>query len=289
MQRTLHPDGNRIRTLRLRRGWPQEQLANIADLSPRTIQRVEAGGNASYETLRSIACAFEVEAKDLLMEQPETVAPQFRESSGRGPEVAEPLPRDAHDDRMLKIMNRGLWAGLLTTAIACLAYVQLLSRSPDSGSDIITSNSSQTLSSAVPAGGSAPALERQVEFRPKAAVEKRPQRRYRTSRAVESTRVLPVHDTPLPDLAPSASTSAENETRTFAPQPAEQLAEESTAASPIVPAADCDAVTPRPATSPEAPGSKAIDYRSFSDAAVRFGKRTGGFFSRLGSAMKTSF
>ena len=70
MQRTLHPDGNRIRTLRLERGWPQEQLANIADLSPRTIQRVESGGNASFETLRSIACAFEVDAKELLREQP---------------------------------------------------------------------------------------------------------------------------------------------------------------------------------------------------------------------------
>lgn len=50
----------------------QEQLAKIAEVSPRTIQRVEAGRNASYETLRSIASAFEIEVKELLKEQPVT-------------------------------------------------------------------------------------------------------------------------------------------------------------------------------------------------------------------------
>ena len=53
----LRPDGNKIRALRIQKGWPQEQLAWIADVSPRTIQRVEAGGNASFETLRSMAGA----------------------------------------------------------------------------------------------------------------------------------------------------------------------------------------------------------------------------------------
>ena len=53
----------------MQRGWPQEQLAQIADVSPRTIQRVEAGGNASHETLRSIASALDVEIRELLVEQ----------------------------------------------------------------------------------------------------------------------------------------------------------------------------------------------------------------------------
>src|SRR4030095_6347127 len=128
MQRTLHPDGNRIRTLRLKRGWPQEQLADIAELSARTIQRVEAGGNASFETLRSIACAFEVEAEDLLIERPEVVAPQIPEAPEHGPEIAEPEPRVDHD-RMFRIANRGLWAGLLATAMTCRASVPLLRRS----------------------------------------------------------------------------------------------------------------------------------------------------------------
>jgi transcriptional regulator with XRE-family HTH domain len=289
MQRTLHPDGNRIRTLRLKRGWPQEQLASIADLSPRTIQRVEAGGNASHETLRSIACAFEVEAKDLLMEQPEAVAQPFPEPAGHGPEIAEPQPGVAHD-RMSKIVNHRLWAGLLTTAIACLAYVQFLSRSPDSKTATVASNTFQAPSSALPAVGSGLALERQVEFRPKSlAVEKRPQRRHRKTREVESTPALTVPDTPLPNLATPASPPAENETRPAAPQPAEQSAEDLAVASPIVVPADCNEVTPELAPRAEAPGTKVIDHRSLSDAAVRFSKRTSGFFSRLGAAMKTSF
>ena len=290
MQRTPHPDGNRIRTLRLERGWPQEQLASIADLSPRTIQRVEAGGNASYETLRSIACAFEVEAKELLLEQPEAVTPQFPESPGHGAETAEPNPRIANGDRMFKIMNRGLWAGLLMTAIACLAYVQFLSRSPGSGSAPVASNPSPAPSSALPAGDVASALERQVKFRPESiAVEKRPPRRHKAIRAVESSPAPPVHDTTLPSLGTSASALAEVENRPSVSQPAEQQVEELAAANPIVSPADCDDVTPQPAASPEAQSRKAMDHRSLSDAAVRFSKRTSGFFSRLGAAMKTSF
>jgi transcriptional regulator with XRE-family HTH domain len=290
MPRTLHPDGNRIRTLRLERGWPQEQLASIADLSPRTIQRVEAGGNASYETLRSIACAFEVEAKELLMEQPETVAPQFPESPGHGAEIAEPNPRVPNGDRMFKIMNRGLWAGLLMTAIACLAYVQFLSRSPGTGSAAVASNSFQEPSSALPAGEGAAALERQVTLRPESiAAEKRPQRRRRTIKAVESSPALPVHDTSPPNLGTSASVLSEDESQPSAPQPSEQLVEEVAASNPIVSPADCDDVTPQPAASPEAQSRKAMDHRSLSDAAVRFSKRTSGFFTRLGAAMKTSF
>jgi hypothetical protein len=94
---------------------------------------------------------------------------------------------------------------------------------------------------------------------------------------------------PLANLATSASTSAENESAPAASQPVEQPVEELAAASSMVNPGDCDEVTPQPAPSPDAPSSKIIDYRSLSDAAVRFSKRTSGFFSRLGAAMKTSF
>ena len=67
--KTLRVDRNKIKTLRLQRNWPQEQLARIADLSPRTIQRVEAGGSASFETLRAIASAFELEAHQLQVDE----------------------------------------------------------------------------------------------------------------------------------------------------------------------------------------------------------------------------
>lgn len=49
-----------VRKLRLQRGWSQEQLAELTDLSIRTIQRVERGQNPSLETARSLAAIFEV-------------------------------------------------------------------------------------------------------------------------------------------------------------------------------------------------------------------------------------
>lgn len=77
----LRPDGNKIRALRIQKGWPQEQLAWIADVSPRTIQRVEAGGNASFETLRSVAGAFELEVHELMQQATQNVQPaNIRES-----------------------------------------------------------------------------------------------------------------------------------------------------------------------------------------------------------------
>ena len=81
MGSTLKPDANKIRALRIQKGWPQEQLARIADVSPRTIQRVEAGGNASFETLRSIAGAFDLEAYELMQQATQKVQPAtIRES-----------------------------------------------------------------------------------------------------------------------------------------------------------------------------------------------------------------
>ena len=72
----LRPDGNRIKVLRIRKGWRREQLALNAAVRARTIQRVEAGGNASFDTLRSIAAALEVDARELMM-------PSVQSSPGR--------------------------------------------------------------------------------------------------------------------------------------------------------------------------------------------------------------
>ncbi len=51
-----------VRSLREARNWSQEQLANAAGLSLRTIQRVETDGTASRETRVCIAAALDVEA-----------------------------------------------------------------------------------------------------------------------------------------------------------------------------------------------------------------------------------
>ena len=54
-----------IKRLRAERAWSQEQLAEIADVSLRTIQRVEADGSASRETRMALAAAFDIDIRDL--------------------------------------------------------------------------------------------------------------------------------------------------------------------------------------------------------------------------------
>lgn len=55
------------RYLRELRQWSQETLAELAKTTPRTIQRVEAGGGASSNTLRALASAFEFQDIDAFL------------------------------------------------------------------------------------------------------------------------------------------------------------------------------------------------------------------------------
>lgn len=57
-----------VRKLRLNKGWPQEQLAELSGLSVRTIQRIERGQKPSLETLKSLAAVFDLNVSDLTME-----------------------------------------------------------------------------------------------------------------------------------------------------------------------------------------------------------------------------
>ncbi|WP_413736237.1 helix-turn-helix domain-containing protein [Sodalis sp. RH21] len=59
----------RIKELRLAKAWSQEQLAELASLSVRTVQRIENGEQASLETLAAIASAFELGVTDLYSAQ----------------------------------------------------------------------------------------------------------------------------------------------------------------------------------------------------------------------------
>lgn len=53
-----------IKKMRLERHWSQEQLAEMSGLSIRTIQRIENGGNAGLESLKSLAAVFETTIED---------------------------------------------------------------------------------------------------------------------------------------------------------------------------------------------------------------------------------
>lgn len=56
---------SRIKLERLKRAWTQERLAELTNLSVRTIQRLEGGAEPSAETLRVLAEAFELAVDDL--------------------------------------------------------------------------------------------------------------------------------------------------------------------------------------------------------------------------------
>ncbi|ENP8334035.1 helix-turn-helix domain-containing protein [Vibrio alginolyticus] len=58
-----------IRKLRLKRGWSQEQLADLSGLSIRTIQRMERGQKPGLESLKCLAAVFETSVSELQQEQ----------------------------------------------------------------------------------------------------------------------------------------------------------------------------------------------------------------------------
>ncbi|MGY6648748.1 helix-turn-helix domain-containing protein [Wenyingzhuangia sp. IMCC45574] len=53
-----------LKKMRLERHWSQEQLAEMSGLSIRTIQRIENGENASFESLKALAAVFETNIID---------------------------------------------------------------------------------------------------------------------------------------------------------------------------------------------------------------------------------
>jgi len=59
-------DSNLVKKLRVAKNWSQEQLSNASGLSLRTIQRLENGGNASIESVRALATAFEIDPNELM-------------------------------------------------------------------------------------------------------------------------------------------------------------------------------------------------------------------------------
>jgi len=54
-----------VRKLRLKKGWSQDQLAQLSGISVRTIQRIERGQNVGLESMKSLAAVFEIDIADL--------------------------------------------------------------------------------------------------------------------------------------------------------------------------------------------------------------------------------
>jgi len=52
------------------KAWTQSHLAEVSDISLRTIQRIEKSGVASQESAQSICAAYEINIEDLLVNTP---------------------------------------------------------------------------------------------------------------------------------------------------------------------------------------------------------------------------
>lgn len=70
-----------VRTLRLQRGWSQEQLAELSGLSIRTIQRIERGKPAGLETRNALAAVFEIPLTELTEARAMNTATEKAEST----------------------------------------------------------------------------------------------------------------------------------------------------------------------------------------------------------------
>ncbi len=57
---------DRLKQQRELRAWTQSHLAEVSDISLRTIQRIEKSGVASQESAQSICSAYEIKIEDLL-------------------------------------------------------------------------------------------------------------------------------------------------------------------------------------------------------------------------------
>ncbi|MDR2215415.1 MAG: helix-turn-helix domain-containing protein [Nevskiaceae bacterium] len=68
MDAQMKINGEMIRTLREKKSWSQEHLADAAGLSTRTVQRVEADGFGSPETRLALAAALGVPVSTLLLD-----------------------------------------------------------------------------------------------------------------------------------------------------------------------------------------------------------------------------
>lgn len=80
-------DSSYIKAERERRAWSQEHLAEVTGLGLRTIQRIEKTGNASYESVRSLAAVLEIDVETLRDATARTDEPR---GSG-GPRISLPV------------------------------------------------------------------------------------------------------------------------------------------------------------------------------------------------------
>lgn len=77
-------DAKKVKLLRLEKNWTQQHLAEVCDLSMRTIQRVEKDGVGSNETVSAYAAVFGLSSSDIILTKEEF------ENINRNADIAKP-------------------------------------------------------------------------------------------------------------------------------------------------------------------------------------------------------
>lgn len=124
-------NADRVVQLRRKHHWSQDELATAAGLVLRTIQRVEASGSASLQTLKAIAAAFEADIHDFEIAT-ESVMPRYEYktlvlpvksgfTTQTLPDVSAALNKEAHDGwRLSEIFTPTGSSGQSVSVVAIL-------------------------------------------------------------------------------------------------------------------------------------------------------------------------
>lgn len=110
---TMMTVAEKVKTYRLKKAWSQEQLAEVASLSVRTVQRTEKGQKPSLETLSAIASAFDVNVSDLSEEN-------YVASQALDERISEAKTQVAQETRFYRIL---VTAVLVCTALMITNYL----------------------------------------------------------------------------------------------------------------------------------------------------------------------
>ena len=116
-------DRDLLRSEREKRAWSQEHLAGAAGIGARTIQRIEATGIASYESVRAISAALESPIGALRVDDASPQAPSA------GVTLGQPTPSSAIGRLLasrLRVTARWVGAALALAMLAGMSGFFLL-------------------------------------------------------------------------------------------------------------------------------------------------------------------
>ncbi|MEM7331992.1 MAG: helix-turn-helix domain-containing protein [Chloroflexota bacterium] len=81
---TLKVDSDKLRLWRKERLWSQEQAAEQAGISLRTIQRIESGGAASQDSAVALANAYDMNVNELLLDEAQQIKKANEKQASKG-------------------------------------------------------------------------------------------------------------------------------------------------------------------------------------------------------------